>query len=122
MKQRIILFDGLCNFCNSWVNLILRHDNQNKFDLISLHTEKGKLLLRQIGFHEHFMDSIILIEDDKYLIKSDAVLKIITAMKGLWKMGYLLYIVPRKIRNRIYDLIASKRHKLHPNKADSCKL
>ncbi len=122
MKKQIILFDGLCHFCNSWIRLILRGDKQNKFDLISLHTEKGKLLLKKAGFSEHFLDSVILIEGNRAFIKSDAVLKIITSLNGIWKLAKVCYLIPLKFRNYFYDLIASKRYLLNSFDSTACEL
>ena len=107
----ILLFDGLCNFCNSSVNFIIRHDKKNQFKFASIQSVAGKSLLEKFHIDSSKTDSIILIENNKSYIKSRAVLRVAKHFNGLYPLIYLLIIIPPFIRNGIYDFIARNRYK-----------
>lgn len=117
----IILFDGVCNFCNSSVNKIIKHDKKNKFKFAALQSETGKKLLEKYSIDSTKIDSIILIEDDVAFIKSTAILKISKQMNGLYPLAYGFIIIPAFIRNIVYDFIARNRYKWF-GKKDSCMI
>ena len=117
----IILFDGVCNFCNSSVNKIIKHDKKNKFKFAALQSETGKKLLEKHSIDSTKIDSIILIENDTAFIKSTAILKISKQMSGLYPLAYGFIIIPTFIRNSVYDFIAKNRYKWF-GKKDSCMI
>ncbi|MGE8207168.1 thiol-disulfide oxidoreductase DCC family protein [Heyndrickxia sp. NPDC080065] len=106
----IILFDGVCNFCNSSVQFIIKRDPAGCFKFASLQSEIGKKLLREHGIHDE-IDSFVLIEDNTYYIKSSAALRMCKNLQGLWRLLYLFLIIPPPIRDFFYDLIAKNRYK-----------
>ncbi len=117
----IILFDGVCNFCNSSVNKIIKHDKKNKFKFAALQSETGKKLLEKHSIDSSKIDSIILIENNSAFIKSTAILKISKHMSGLYPLTYGFIIIPAFIRNVVYDFIARNRYKWW-GKKDSCMI
>lgn len=116
----VILFDGVCNFCDASVQFILERDPNETFNFASLQSEAGQKLLKKYNVPED-MDSMILIENDKVYYKSAAALRISRHLKGAWKLLYALIIVPAPIRNVVYDLIARNRFKWFGQK-ESCML
>ncbi|WP_286231992.1 thiol-disulfide oxidoreductase DCC family protein [Neobacillus mesonae] len=118
--QRIILFDGVCNFCNSSVQFIIKRDPKGHFKFASLQGEIGRQLLNQHGLNSK-MDSFVLIEDDNIFFESTAALRVCRKLKGGWKLLSGLFIVPSPLRNSIYKIIAKNRYKWF-GKKDSCML
>lgn len=118
---KIILFDGVCNLCNSSVNFIIDHDRKNIFRFASLQSDSGQVLLKKFGLNNVSFDSIILIDKEKYFTRSSAVLKIAKDFPGFWKLLYIFNIIPPAIRDLLYDIIAENRYKWF-GKKDSCRV
>jgi predicted DCC family thiol-disulfide oxidoreductase YuxK len=108
--HRIILFDGVCNFCNFWVQFIIRHDKKAQFQFASLQSEMGKALLSAHGV-PHPIDTIVYIENDKCYFQSTAVLHICKEVGGLWKLFYAFIFLPLPIRDAAYRWVAMHRYR-----------
>jgi predicted DCC family thiol-disulfide oxidoreductase YuxK len=121
MNQYIILFDGICNFCNYWVNIILRLDKKKKFLFTPLQSQTGQKYLSKFGFNLTEFHTFILIDGNKFLIKSDAALFIIKQLPFPLKFLYIFNILPRKFRDWIYSLIANNRYKIF-GKSEICRI
>jgi predicted DCC family thiol-disulfide oxidoreductase YuxK len=117
----IILFDGVCNFCNSSVNFIIRHDKKNHFRFAPLQSAAGKTFLDQFHENKEEMNSIVLIENDKLYKRSTAILRITRHLGGAYFLLYGLMIVPRFLRDAIYNFIGRNRYKWF-GKKDSCMI
>ncbi len=117
----IILFDGVCNFCNSSVNFIIERDTKDLFRFASLQSEKGQEYLLKFNLPIKESDTIILIENDLFYTRSTAVLRIAKRLKGLWKVFYILIIIPPPFRNFLYNLISTHRYKWF-GKRDVCRI
>jgi predicted DCC family thiol-disulfide oxidoreductase YuxK len=112
MKQQpVILFDGVCNFCNSSVNFVIKKDKHAVIQFAPLQSDKGRLFLRQYNYPENNLNSFIFIEEGKLYTRSTAALKVSRYLKGLWPVCYGLIIVPKFIRDGIYNWIAKNRYK-----------
>jgi len=111
----IVLFDGVCNFCNDSVNFIIRHDRDNKFKFATLQSEIGQELRAKYYIGED-VDSIVLIENDQAFTYSTAGLRIAKALGGIWSLGYIFIIVPAVIRDWFYKLFARYRYWLFGKK------
>lgn len=107
----IILFDGVCNFCNGAVNFTLKRDKQKKILFAALQSDAGRKLVQQYGLPADDMRSFLFIENAKVYNRSTAALKVCRYLKGMWPLCYGLIIVPSFIRNGIYDWIAKNRYK-----------
>jgi len=118
--KAIILFDGVCNFCNHWVNFIIKHDKQDKFRFVSLQSDLGKKLKQHIGFQEN-IDSIVYYEPNfAYFIKSAAAFEIIKKLNYFPSKLLLLFrILPNYVTDFFYDYIAKNRYKWF-GKSESC--
>lgn len=119
MANPIILFDGVCNFCNSSVNFIIEHDKKGYFKFAPLQSEIGKSLVEKFGLSD--VDSIILVENEKAYTHSTAALKFIKHLDGIWKFAYILIIIPRPVRDFFYKLFAKNRYRLF-GKKEACML
>jgi len=117
----IILFDGVCNFCNSSVNFIIARDSSGYFRFAPLQSEVGEKLLKENGIDRIETDSVVVVEDGKAFTHSTAALKIARRLDGIWKIFYALIVVPRFIRDAAYKLFARYRYKLF-GKKDACML
>lgn len=112
MKQQpVILFDGICNFCNSAVNFTIKRDKKAIIQFAPLQTEKGRMFLRQYNLPTNEMKSFVFIEDGKAYTRSTAALRVCRYLRGLWPLCFAFIIVPRFIRDGIYDWIAKHRYK-----------
>ena len=118
-KEAIILFDGICNFCNSAINLVLRHDRKKYFRFAPLQSKKGEKFLA--GHNKPLADSIILLENGKLYQRSAAALRIARKMDGAWKLLYAFIIIPAFLRDPVYDFIAANRYRWF-GKKDTCMI
>ena len=109
--KAIILFDGVCNLCNSSVNFIINHDTKNYFLFAPLQSEQGKELLCKFNPEDTQLESFVLIENNKIYLKSTAALRAAKHLNKLYSLLYFLIIVPPFIRNGIYGCIAKNRYK-----------
>ena len=109
--EPVILFDGVCNFCNGAVNFTIKRDKNKIIKFAPLQSQVGEALIKQYGLPENDMRSFLLVENGKLYSKSTAALKVCRYLKGLWPLCYGFIIVPAFIRNAVYDLIAKNRYK-----------
>ena len=106
----ILLFDGVCNYCNRWVNFIIRHDKKKKFRFAALQSEVGKKLLKQHNISKE-ADSVVLIYNEKVYLKSSAGLHILFHIGGIYSIPFIFVLLPEYIRDFYYDIIARNRYK-----------
>ncbi|MBK8466853.1 MAG: thiol-disulfide oxidoreductase DCC family protein [Chloracidobacterium sp.] len=111
----IVLFDGVCNFCNDAVNFIIRHDRAGRFKFAPLQSEIGQALRAKYGIGEN-VDSIVLIEDDHAFTHSTAGLRIAKGLGGIMSAAYVFIIVPTVIRDFFYKTFANNRYRLFGKK------
>ena len=116
----IILFDGICNFCNSSVQFIIKRDPTGYFKFASLQSETGQQLLKQYGVKKE-IDSLIVIEKQNVYIKSSAAIQICRKLTGLWRFFSVLRVFPPIVRDYLYDIVAKNRYNWF-GKRDSCML
>ena len=121
IDPKIILFDGVCNFCNYWVNFILDHDTQNIFKFAALQSEKGRELLDKFDLPKEDFDSFIFISQDKVYKKSAAAFEIAKQLNGWPKYFASLRFLPQTSTDFVYDLIAGNRYKIF-GKKDVCRI
>ena len=107
----VILFDGVCNYCNGMVNFLIRQDKERRFLFAPLQSKAGQELLSQFGLNTTQLDSFIFISDGKAYLRSTAGLKLYNQLPWYWKWTQLFWIVPRVIRDAVYNFIARNRYK-----------
>ncbi|HEY9362251.1 MAG TPA: DCC1-like thiol-disulfide oxidoreductase family protein [Chitinophagaceae bacterium] len=107
----IILFDGVCNFCNAIINFIIRQDNKKVFRFATLQSKTGKEILLQNHFPENYCKTFLLIDGEKVYKSSTAGIKLYGMLPWYWKWTQILWIVPRFIRDGIYEYISDNRYR-----------
>jgi len=111
MDESVILFDGVCNLCNASVRFVIKRDRAARFSFASLQSGYTASLFRKLNFHANGVDSIVLLESGKLYVRSTAALKIARHLDGLWPLLYAFIIVPRFIRDAVYDFVARNRYR-----------
>ncbi len=110
--KKIILFDGVCNFCDNSIKWIIKHDKKDKFRFASLQSEVGKKLISERGMDPEEMDSMVLIEPGvAYYKKSTAALEISKELSGGYSLLSNFSFLPEGFRDSIYNVIARNRYK-----------
>lgn len=115
----VILFDGVCNFCNATINFIIKRDQKRVFRYAALQSDAGQRLLQQHGLSTHKLDSFVLVHDGAAYTKTTAALHLYPQLGGAWKLVKLLWIFPRFLRDLGYDLVAQNRYRWF-GKKDAC--
>ena len=121
-NKKIILFDGICNLCNSAVTIVIKQDKKNTFLFAAIQSKKGKEIIDCLEIDIAKIDSIILYEPGvSYEVKSTAALKIMNDFGQFWQLTRLLWVCPKGFRNQVYDFIAKNRYKWF-GKKESCMI
>ena len=115
----IVLFDGVCNFCSGSVNFIIERDGRDYFKFAPLQSDFARELLTKYRINPAQTDSVVVIENERSYIRSDAALRIAKNLGGWWSWLYGLRLVPRVIRDFFYQLFAKYRYRLF-GKRDAC--
>ncbi|WP_010098286.1 thiol-disulfide oxidoreductase DCC family protein [Ornithinibacillus scapharcae] len=118
--KRIIFFDGECNLCNSSVQFVIKRDPKGIYQFASLQSDFGQQVILKHRLPKE-IDSFIYLEGGTLHIKSTAALKVCKGLSGLWKVLYVFIIVPKPIRNLVYECIARNRYKWF-GKRESCMI
>lgn len=121
-NKQIVLFDGVCNFCNSSILKIIKNDKKDIFVFAPLQSEVGKQLTNHFKIDITKIDSIILVSSEaNFYIKSTAALKIINHFGGFWNLFKIGWILPVSFRDFFYNYIAKNRYKWF-GKKESCMI
>lgn len=118
-SETVVLFDGVCNLCSGAVQFIIKRDPSAHFKFASLQSDFGQHQLKRFNLDTGVLHSVILIQDNQYFQRSDAALMISRKLRGGWPLMYGFKILPRFLRDGIYNIIAKNRYKLF-GKNDSC--
>ncbi len=121
VKNNIILFDGVCNFCNYWVNFVIKNNKKNNLKFSALQGIAAKEILVKFGLNTTNLTSVILVKDDKIYTQSSAVFYISKELNWPWKILYAFLIIPKFIRDFIYNLFAKNRYKWF-GKKETCRI
>lgn len=118
--KKLILFDGVCNLCNSSVQYVIKHDKKNQFMFTALQSDVGKEIITKYNIDTSKTDSILLYTPEKGVVsKSTAALKVAINLGFPQNIMGVFFIVPPFIRNWVYDYIAKNRYKWY-GKQESC--
>ena len=122
----IVLYDGVCGLCNRAVKFLLKRDRHDRLRFASLQSDFAATLLQRHGLDHHDLDTVYVVlnhgqTDETLLAKSDAILLFAKAIGGIWNIARLVKIIPRPIRNWLYDLVARHRYQVF-GKYESCML
>lgn len=119
--ETVVLFDGVCKLCNGWARFLIRHDRHRRIRLAAVQSPEGQVLLAWAGLPLDQFDTLAVIRDQRYWVRSDAVLQIIALLPAAWQPLQLLRVLPCRLRDWAYDRIARNRYRLF-GRYDSCLL
>lgn len=106
-----LLFDGVCNLCNGWVDFVIRRDPKGRIKFAAMQSEEGSAALEGVGLSGDYLDSIILVDGEgRVRSASSGVLETLRRLKWPWPVFYLFIVVPPPIRDSIYRWIAARRY------------
>ncbi len=120
-NKSVILFDGVCNLCNASVNFIIKHDKKERFIFASLQSDVAKEILLHFPAKKNKLDSVLLVENEVIYDKSTAALLISSKLSGIFKLLSIFKLIPKFIRDAIYDFIAKNRYAWF-GKKETCML
>ncbi len=119
--KKIILFDGVCNLCDSSVQFLIKHDKKDIFRFVPLQSVLGQKIINHIGISASTIDSTILYESDKGYYKTAAAFRILKELNSVYKFLLVFSILPNSVLNLIYDYVAKNRYKWF-GKKESCMI
>ncbi len=115
--KKLILFDGVCNLCNTTVQYVIKHDKKDVFRFTALQSNLGKKIVEAFEIDPTKTDSILLYSEEYGIkSKSSAALHIARQLSFPNNLMTVFFIVPPIIRNKIYDYIAKNRYKWYGKK------
>lgn len=117
----VILFDGVCNLCNSSVQFVIKHDPKKQFRFASIQGDYGQQVLKQFDLPPNTLNSFILFKDQQIYTHSTGALMVAKQLSGAWPLLYAFIIIPPFIRNAVYQFIANNRYKWF-GKKESCAI
>ena len=122
--NHIVFYDGYCVLCSKSVDFILYRDHRAKFRFASLQSDFSKRILTKSGYpieHIQNLNNVVYLRNDVLKIKSDAVLSILWDLGGIYRTSFLVYLVPRVVRDFAYDRVAKLRYRIF-GKRDTCRV
>jgi predicted DCC family thiol-disulfide oxidoreductase YuxK len=121
-SQPVLLFDGVCNLCNSTVDFILHYDKSQRILFASQQSEAGQALMQRYSVNPTHLSSVILIDQGRVYKRSDAALRTGELMGGFWcELGRIGYVIPKFFRDYIYNWIAQNRYRWFGKRAE-CRM
>ena len=118
-SSAIVLFDGVCNFCNASINWIIRRDHNARFRFAPLQSSTGERLQREHGLDPAALDTMLLVDDGRAYLRSTAALRIVRELSFPWPILYGFIIVPPPIRDFVYTAFGNRRYRWF-GKKDEC--
>jgi len=120
-NRHIVIFDGVCNFCNGSVKFIVGRDPEGVFAFTPIQSELAKKLMQDHQLNTIEIDTFVLIKNGKAHVRSDAALEITKNLSGMWYLFNVFRILPSPVRGFFYSLFARNRYKLF-GKRDQCMI
>lgn len=107
----VVVFDGVCNVCNGFVRFLLRRDPEGRLSFASAQSEYGAAVLADMGERPDDPSTIVLIDGERRYLRSEAVLRAVAALGGVWRVALAGLIVPRFVRDAAYTGFARRRYR-----------
>ncbi|EPJ79940.1 MULTISPECIES: thiol-disulfide oxidoreductase DCC family protein [Pseudomonas] len=119
--EAVVLFDGTCKLCNGWAKFIIDHDQAHRIQLAAVQSPEGQALLAWAGLPTDDFNTIVLVSDNRFFVRSQAMFKIMERLPAPWRWMRSGRIVPERMRDWMYDRIAQNRYRLF-GRYDACQL
>lgn len=120
-EEHLLLFDGVCNLCNGAVKFVIKRDKKKKFKFASLQSPYAQSLLVKFDLPAKNFESFVYVKNNIFYLKSSAALLLLKDLGGIWKLFYTFIIIPKFMRDFVYDTIAKNRYQTF-GKSDSCMI
>jgi predicted DCC family thiol-disulfide oxidoreductase YuxK len=117
----IVIFDGVCNFCNASVNFIIRNDPREEFLFAPNQSPAGREILERLGLPIGEVGTVYLVEGDRASARTTAALRIARRLRFPWNLAFALILIPRPLRDAAYDWFARRRYRWF-GKAERCRV
>lgn len=111
VNNRVVIFDGVCNLCNGFIQFLIKRDPKARLSFVALQSDRGAALYAELKEPDQNFDSIGYLRQGRLSFKSTAVLNILVDLGGLWHMVVVFFIVPKFIRDYTYDAVARNRYR-----------
>jgi predicted DCC family thiol-disulfide oxidoreductase YuxK len=121
LPESILLFDGHCSLCNGAVDFVLKRDTRKKLLLASIQGTAGQGVLKKYELPPSYLDTLVLVEEGKVYLGSTAALRVARFLGGGWPLFYGLIIIPKGVRDRIYQWISEHRYQWF-GRRDTCRM
>ena len=118
-NHHVIIFDGICNFCNGAVNFIIKRDHSNQFIFAPMQSPTAQKLIAEYGVEKVGFDTFLLIKNNQCYFRTDAAFQITKDLRGLWYLFQILKVLPRPVRDYFYRLFARNRYSIF-GKTEQC--
>jgi predicted DCC family thiol-disulfide oxidoreductase YuxK len=118
-QEAVVLFDAVCKLCSGWARFLIRHDTARRFRLATVQSPEGKAILQWCGLPTEAYDTLVLVEGDRFYVRSAAVIRVLARLPPPWKLGVVAWLLPRPLRDWAYDKVARNRYRLF-GKYDAC--
>jgi len=117
--DNLVIFDGVCNLCAKSVRFIMRHEKDQRLRFAPLQSATGARLMRELGLDPEDVKTFVLIADGRAFVKSDAAIHLARFLRGPWRLLGAIKIIPRPIRDWLYDVTARNRYRWF-GRSDEC--
>lgn len=121
IDKPLLLFDGVCNLCNGAVQWVIRHDPAGRIHFAALQSDTGQRVLERAGLSREELSTVVLYYQNQLYTRSDAALKVLQLLGGAWSILYVFRLIPRSLRDTVYDWIAGNRYRWF-GKRESCMI
>jgi predicted DCC family thiol-disulfide oxidoreductase YuxK len=111
VNEPIVLFDGVCRFCNASVNFLIDHDRHARLRFAALQSSTGQAILRRFGLKTDDFDTLVLVEGTRCSTRSTAALRVASYLDTPWRYLTALLLVPVFLRDPAYNILASNRYR-----------
>jgi predicted DCC family thiol-disulfide oxidoreductase YuxK len=119
VAKPVIVFDGVCYLCTGFAKFVIRHDRNGRFLFLPAQSPRGEVLYRRLGLKTDDWDSNLLILERRVYTEFDAFIEIARRFGGAWRLTPILYLLPRPLRDWLYNRIARNRYDWF-GKRDAC--
>lgn len=109
--RAILLFDGACSLCQGVMRFLAKRDPAGRIAFTALASDDGRRLLREHGLPEGLLDTVVLLQNGRVFLRSDAPLRAMRSLRAPWPLAALALVLPRALRDTVYDVIARNRHR-----------
>lgn len=107
----IIVYDGLCNVCNHWVQVLLPRDHRRVLRFASIQSEAGRALLQQHSYPLENLDTLLVLQGPRLYTRTAAILRVLDQLGGLYRLAWLAWLIPAPLRDWAYTRLALNRYR-----------